>query len=162
MLVHEDQNPGWFAHPGAARTAESGVYMPGVRDRILAQAGAISAVATQIMRGDLSQRLPVRKADDEINTLAREINTLRSQDGVHGTPTNGAHKSTCQPIEGLAQSGRWENVRENSQSDGIAANHCPCELPRACYRFRSSIQAARRAWDESKEVRGDERMRWYF
>jgi len=42
--------------------------------RILAQAGAISAVATQIMRGDLSQRLPV--ADDEINTLAREINTM--------------------------------------------------------------------------------------
>ncbi|MGP8096143.1 MAG: sensor histidine kinase [Steroidobacteraceae bacterium] len=44
--------------------------------RILAQAGAISAVATQIMRGDLSQRLPVRKADDEINTLAREINSM--------------------------------------------------------------------------------------
>jgi signal transduction histidine kinase len=44
--------------------------------RILAQAGAISAVATQIMRGDLSQRLPVRDADDEINTLAREINTM--------------------------------------------------------------------------------------
>ncbi len=44
--------------------------------RILAQAGAISAVATQIMRGDLSQRLPVREADDEINTLAREINTM--------------------------------------------------------------------------------------
>jgi signal transduction histidine kinase len=44
--------------------------------RILAQAGAISAVATQIMRGDLSQRLPVREADDEINKLAREINTM--------------------------------------------------------------------------------------
>jgi signal transduction histidine kinase len=44
--------------------------------RILAQAGAISAVATQIMRGDLSQRLPVRDADDEINKLAREINTM--------------------------------------------------------------------------------------
>jgi signal transduction histidine kinase len=44
--------------------------------RILAQAGAMSAVATQIMRGDLSQRLPVRDADDEINTLAREINTM--------------------------------------------------------------------------------------
>src|ERR1700676_2585003 len=44
--------------------------------RILAQAGAISAVATQIRRGDLSQRLPVRDADDEINTLAREINTM--------------------------------------------------------------------------------------
>jgi signal transduction histidine kinase len=44
--------------------------------RILAQAGAISSVATQIMRGDLSQRLPVRDADDEINTLAREINTM--------------------------------------------------------------------------------------
>jgi signal transduction histidine kinase len=44
--------------------------------RILAQAGAISAVATQIMSGDLSQRLPVRNADDEINTLAREINTM--------------------------------------------------------------------------------------
>ena len=38
--------------------------------RILAQAGAISAVATQIMRGDLSQRLPMRDTDDEINTLA--------------------------------------------------------------------------------------------
>ncbi len=44
--------------------------------RILAQAGAISAVATQIMRGDLSQRLPVRDAEDEINTLAREINGM--------------------------------------------------------------------------------------
>lgn len=44
--------------------------------RILAQAGAISAVATQIMRGDLSRRLPVRKADDEINALAREINHM--------------------------------------------------------------------------------------
>jgi signal transduction histidine kinase len=44
--------------------------------RILAQAGAISAVAIQIMRGDLSQRLPVRKADDEINNLAREINNM--------------------------------------------------------------------------------------
>jgi len=44
--------------------------------RILAQAGAISAVATQMMSGDLSQRLPVRKADDEINTLAREINSM--------------------------------------------------------------------------------------
>jgi signal transduction histidine kinase len=44
--------------------------------RILAQAGAISAVATQIMRGDLSRRLPVRDADDEIDTLAREINTM--------------------------------------------------------------------------------------
>jgi signal transduction histidine kinase len=44
--------------------------------RILAQAGAISAVATQIMRGDLSQRLPVRDAEDEINTLAREVNTM--------------------------------------------------------------------------------------
>src|SRR6202046_3491748 len=44
--------------------------------RILAQAGAISAVAIQIMRGDLSQRRPVRDADDEINTLAREINSM--------------------------------------------------------------------------------------
>ena len=44
--------------------------------RILAQAGAISAVATQIMSGDLSQRLPVRNADDEINTLVREINSM--------------------------------------------------------------------------------------
>jgi len=44
--------------------------------RILAQAGAISAVAKQIMRGDLSQRLPVRQADDEINNLAREINGM--------------------------------------------------------------------------------------
>jgi signal transduction histidine kinase len=44
--------------------------------RILAQAGAISAVAKQIMRGDLSQRLPVREADDEINNLAREINGM--------------------------------------------------------------------------------------
>lgn len=44
--------------------------------RILAQAGAISAVATQIMRGDLSQRLPVRGADDEIDRLAREINSM--------------------------------------------------------------------------------------
>jgi signal transduction histidine kinase len=44
--------------------------------RILAQAGAISAVAKEIMRGDLSQRLPVRDADDEINTLAREINAM--------------------------------------------------------------------------------------
>ncbi len=44
--------------------------------RILAQAGAISAVATRIMRGDLSQRLPVRDADDELNTLAREINAM--------------------------------------------------------------------------------------
>src|ERR1700761_889231 len=44
--------------------------------RILAQAGAISAVATQIMRGVLPRPLPVRDADDEINTLAREINTM--------------------------------------------------------------------------------------
>jgi signal transduction histidine kinase len=44
--------------------------------RILAQAGAISAVAKQIMRGDLSQRLPVRDAEDEINTLAREVNGM--------------------------------------------------------------------------------------
>src|ERR1700735_3210940 len=44
--------------------------------RILAQAGAIPAVAIQIMRGALSQRLPVRDADDEINTLAREINSM--------------------------------------------------------------------------------------
>ena len=44
--------------------------------RILAQAGAISAVATQIMQGDLSQRLPVRDADDEINKLALEINRM--------------------------------------------------------------------------------------
>src|SRR5579871_1640649 len=47
-----------------------------VARRILAQAGAISAVATEIMRGDLSQRLPVRGADDEIDRLAREINTM--------------------------------------------------------------------------------------
>jgi signal transduction histidine kinase len=44
--------------------------------RILKQAGAISAVATQIMRGDLSQRLPVRDAEDELDTLAREINAM--------------------------------------------------------------------------------------
>jgi signal transduction histidine kinase len=44
--------------------------------RILAQAGAISAVATQIMQGDLSQRLPVRDAEDEINKLALEINRM--------------------------------------------------------------------------------------
>ena len=44
--------------------------------RILAHAGAISAVATRIMRGDLSQRLPVRDAEDELNTLAREINGM--------------------------------------------------------------------------------------
>ncbi len=44
--------------------------------RILAHAGAISTVATQIMRGDLSQRLPVRDAEDELNTLAREINGM--------------------------------------------------------------------------------------
>src|SRR5579859_2131387 len=44
--------------------------------RILAQAGAISAVATQIMRGDLSQRLPVRDADDEINTMLDKIEQL--------------------------------------------------------------------------------------
>ena len=44
--------------------------------RILGHAGAISAVATQIMRGDLSRRLPVRDSDDELNTLAREINGM--------------------------------------------------------------------------------------
>src|SRR6202522_4538259 len=44
--------------------------------RILAQAGAISAVATQIMRGDLSQRLPVRDADGEINTMLDKIEQL--------------------------------------------------------------------------------------
>jgi signal transduction histidine kinase len=44
--------------------------------RILAQAGAISAVATQIMQGDLSRRLPVRDAEDEINKLALEINRM--------------------------------------------------------------------------------------
>src|SRR5260221_11975629 len=44
--------------------------------RILAQAGAISAVAKQIMRGDLSQRLPDHEAAAEINTLAREINGM--------------------------------------------------------------------------------------
>ena len=44
--------------------------------RILAQAGAISAVATRIMQGDLSQRLPVRDAEDEINKLALEINRM--------------------------------------------------------------------------------------
>ncbi len=44
--------------------------------RILAQAGAISAAATEIVRGDLSRRLPVRAADDEINRLAREINNM--------------------------------------------------------------------------------------
>lgn len=44
--------------------------------RILAQAGAISAVATQIMQGDLSQRLPVRAAEDEINRLALDINRM--------------------------------------------------------------------------------------
>ena len=44
--------------------------------RILAQAGAISAVATQIMQGDLSRRLPVRDAEDEINKLALDINRM--------------------------------------------------------------------------------------
>lgn len=44
--------------------------------RILAHAGAISAVATRIMRGDLSQRIPVRDAEDELNTLASEINGM--------------------------------------------------------------------------------------
>ncbi len=44
--------------------------------RILTQARAISAVATQIMSGDLSQRLPVREGEGELNTLAREINGM--------------------------------------------------------------------------------------
>jgi signal transduction histidine kinase len=44
--------------------------------RILAQAGAVSAVAQQIMRGDLSQRLPVLNTDDEFDALAREINGM--------------------------------------------------------------------------------------
>jgi len=44
--------------------------------RILTQARAISAVATQIMSGDLSQRLPVRDGEGELNTLAREINGM--------------------------------------------------------------------------------------
>jgi signal transduction histidine kinase len=44
--------------------------------RILAQAGAVSAVAQQIMRGDLSQRLPVHHAGDEIDNLARDINGM--------------------------------------------------------------------------------------
>ncbi|MBS0611837.1 MAG: HAMP domain-containing histidine kinase [Proteobacteria bacterium] len=44
--------------------------------RILAQAGAVSAVAQQIMRGDLSQRLPVHDSDDEIDRLARDINGM--------------------------------------------------------------------------------------
>lgn len=44
--------------------------------RILAQAGAVSAVAQQIMRGDLSQRLPVHDSGDEIDDLARDINGM--------------------------------------------------------------------------------------
>jgi signal transduction histidine kinase len=44
--------------------------------RILAQAGAVSAVTQQIMRGDLSQRLPVLDTDDEFDTLARDINSM--------------------------------------------------------------------------------------
>jgi signal transduction histidine kinase len=44
--------------------------------KILAQASAVSAVAQQIMRGDLSQRLPVSTSDDEINSLARDINSM--------------------------------------------------------------------------------------
>src|SRR6202158_6075824 len=43
--------------------------------RILAQAGAISAVATQIMRGDLSQPLPGDNAEHKINTPARDIHS---------------------------------------------------------------------------------------
>ncbi len=59
--------------------------------RILAQAGAISAVATQIMRGDLSQRLPVRDADDEINTLgARDQHHARQDRAAHARH---AHRS---------------------------------------------------------------------
>ena len=44
--------------------------------RILAQARAVSASAIQIMRGDLSQRLPVRDARDEIANLSREVNMM--------------------------------------------------------------------------------------
>ena len=44
--------------------------------RILAQARAVSAVSQQIMRGDLSQRLPVLNTDDEFDTLARDINGM--------------------------------------------------------------------------------------
>ncbi|MFO1467832.1 MAG: ATP-binding protein [Steroidobacteraceae bacterium] len=44
--------------------------------RILAQAGAVTAVAQQIMRGDLSQRLPVGASDDEIDALGRDVNGM--------------------------------------------------------------------------------------
>jgi signal transduction histidine kinase len=44
--------------------------------RILAQAAAISVVTTQIMQGDLSRRLPIRKSSDEINALAGQINNM--------------------------------------------------------------------------------------
>jgi signal transduction histidine kinase len=44
--------------------------------RILREARAMSAASQQIMSGDLSRRLPVRNTNDELNTLAREINAM--------------------------------------------------------------------------------------
>ena len=117
--------------------------------RILAQAGAISAVATQIMRGDLSQRLPVRDADDEINTLAREINTMLDKieqltlgmrtvldSAAHDlrTPLNrlqataeGRDDSACAGIGRAARAGaRLHGGRSHAQHAGCAAAHCAC------------------------------------
>ncbi len=114
--------------------------------RILAQAGAISAVATQIMRGDLSQRLPVRDADDEINTLAREINTMLDKieqltlgmrtvldSAAHDlrTPLNrlqataeGAMTSLTPGLGGAARSGAGDHRgRSHAQHPGCAAAH---------------------------------------
>ncbi len=79
--------------------------------RILAQAGAISAVATQIMRGDLSQRLPVRQAEDEINKLALEINHMLEKIeqltlGMRTVLDSAAHdlRTPLNRLQGLAES----------------------------------------------------------
>ena len=115
--------------------------------RILAQAGAISAVATQIMRGDLSQRLPVRNADDEINTLAREINNMLDKieqltlgmrtvldSAAHDlrTPLNRLQATAEKAMSGLERRvagaagarARHHRGRSDAQHPGRAAAHC--------------------------------------
>ena len=53
-----------------------------VRRSVLARVDAINRTASAIVRGDLSQRVPVRGSSDEFDQLARTINGMLQQIGV--------------------------------------------------------------------------------
>jgi signal transduction histidine kinase len=94
--------------------------------RVLRRIDAINATSAKIMSGNLSERVPVTKANDEFDTLATSLNAMLDRieglmQGLKEVTDNVAHdlKTPLTRLRTKAESALRENADSNAQREAL-------------------------------------------